>query len=805
MKKTTLLKRLTIPLVALSLLTTIGFYLAPDIRIDKILHQLELFRSKYTQQKVYVQTDKNSYAAGEYIWLKAYVINASDFSSDSISKEVYVDLIDYSNKQVHTEILRNTKGLAQGYLFLSDTLAEGNYQIRAYTNWMRNFDESYFFSKTISFKNPVYGKVITNHRLKMIKSYNRKFKSSESKRYVTFFPEGGQLVSDLKSVVAFKTENGAGYNLQAKGKLMDDKSNVLAEFETVHEGMGSFIFTPSFGKKYYALITFDGKKPQKFPMPEIIEKGTVINVDAFDAKSIRVTINSNRPESNDEYANDFIIVAQARGSAQYVSKVQWQGSPINVDISKSQFPTGIVQITVFDGRINPLCERLVFIQKPAAVNLVAKVNPIRNVLADSVSVEMVITDKDGNGIPANLSFAVTENTKSSQPDYSANILNQLYFASDLKGYVHNPGYYFDSSNPDAPKHLDLLLLTQGWRRFVWKEILANQMPEIRYAPSDGLAVGGIITRDFFGIPVRNTKIRMTVMSSYNDEYETYTDNSGRFNFPNLEYEDTISIQLQGYKPSGGKGVVVILTDTLVPDVKTPTLATYRSVEFSRKDLKRNNRNERLEFRKHFNPRKDPDIAVPKIHSTPNDVLYVGEDVSSYSNILSYMQGRVPGVQISGNSVVIRGVNSFLLSSDPLFLLDGVPIDAGAVTSINPRDIYVIEVLKGPEAAIYGSRGANGVIAFYSKRGHFIKRGRLDFGMQGYQRVKEFYVAPYEQFDYLMAEFDIPRTLYWKPMVKTDESGRAFLKFKVPFKLNNYKIVVEGLASNGELIRQVIRN
>ncbi|HEX3007289.1 MAG TPA: hypothetical protein VHO90_06700, partial [Bacteroidales bacterium] len=551
-----------------------SFIYAPDIRIEKILHQLELFRLTRTQQKVYLHTDKNTYIAGENIWVKAYVINASDFSHDSISKEVYVDLIDYSNRQVHTEILRNKAGFAEGYFYLSDTLAEGNYQIRAYTNWMRNFDAEFFFSKTISFKNPNYENVITKNRLKDIRSFNRKYKNTSDKHVVNFFPEGGQMVAGLPVNVAFKAENLAGYSMDVSGKVEDNKGNVVAEFKSVHEGMGMFSITPKADIKYIAKVNFEKGKTEKFELPVVVSQGTTIKIDPFDRDNIKLTIYSNKAVSNDEYANEFIIVGQSRGLAQYVSKVQWQGKPIEVNIDKKLFPAGIVQVTVFDGRSNPLCERLVFIEKANEMRVVTQVRNKGNAPADSLEMEIVVIDKFGNPVEGDISLSVTEKGETS--NYATNIMNTLFFASDIKGQIHNPGYYFDKSNADVEQHRDLLLMTQGWRRFVWADILANRLPEIKFSPSEGVAVGGLITRDFFGIPIYNSKVRLTVLSSYNDEYETLTDRSGRFNFPDLDYEDTITVKIEAFKPSGGKGVLIVLTDTVIPQVKTPTLPMLRN-------------------------------------------------------------------------------------------------------------------------------------------------------------------------------------------------------------------------------------
>lgn len=789
--------RVAIPGIILILVLLASFRLAPDIRIEKILHQLELFRITRTQQKVYLHTDKNSYIAGENIWVKAYVINASDFTSDSISKEVYIDLIDYSNKQIHTEILRNKNGFAEGYLSLSDTLPEGNYQVRAYTNWMRNFDESFFFSKTIEFKNPNYENVITKQRLKTIKQYNRKLKNETQKHVINFFPEGGQLVSGLPSVVAFKAENTAGYSLNVSGKIVTNKGDEVAEFKSVHEGMGSFSFTPQAEVKYFAEVVYENGDKDKIQLPEAVAQGTTIQVNSLDPKVIKLSIHSNKAVSNDEYANEFIIVAQTRGIAQYVSKAQWQGKTIDVEIEKDKFPTGIVQITIFDGRSNPLCERLVFVDRYTPLKVVSRIKSVGATPNDSLEMELVVIDKNGNPVNANLSLSVTEQME--EKKYTANIINSLYFSSDIKGRINNPGYYFDKTNPDAPQHLDLLLLTQGWRRFVWTDLLANKLPEIKYQPSEGLSVGGLITRDFFGIPIRNSKVRMTILSSYNDEYETLTDNLGRFNFPDLDYEDTVSVKIEAFKPAGGKGVLIILSDTAVPKVKTPTLALLRNEVYPREKIKKNVRSERLTFKKNYKGKPEPANQLPKIHNTPNDVIYVGQEAASYSNVFQYLQGRVPGVSVVGNRIIIRGVSSIYLPTDPLFLLDGVPIETGAVSSISPLDLSVIEILKGPETAIYGSRGANGVIAFYTKRGSFMKRGVIDFGMQGYQKVKEFYVAPYERYGYVTSEFNVPKTVYWKPYIRTDNNGKAYVKFKKHDKVENYSIIIEGLTTDGNII------
>ena len=174
-----------------------------DLRIEKILKQLDLFRTKYKQQKIYLHSDKETYMAGETIWLKAYLMEATTLLPDSVSKDIYVDLIDFTNNHVRSIIIRNKKGFSNGDILLSDTLPEGNYQLRAYTNWMRNFDEDFFYNKSIEVKNPNYENVVTTRRLKEIKKYNKNFKKTEGKLVMNFFPEGGYLLNGFQGKVAF--------------------------------------------------------------------------------------------------------------------------------------------------------------------------------------------------------------------------------------------------------------------------------------------------------------------------------------------------------------------------------------------------------------------------------------------------------------------------------------------------------------------------------------------------------------------------------------------------------------------------
>jgi TonB-dependent SusC/RagA subfamily outer membrane receptor len=792
-----------VPLIALFLL---NFDTNDDIRVDKIITQLDVFRTKYTQQKINFHTDKDTYMGGENIWLKCYLLNAFTFMPDSVSKEIYVDLIDFNNKHIQSIILRNKEGFSEGNILINDTLAEGNYQLRAYTNWMRNFDSDFFYNKTVKIVNPNYENVVTPHRLKEVKKFNKNYAQMQNDFVVNFFPEGGDLVAGFESKVAFKAENKLGNGVDMSGILYNTSGEQVAAFQTSHMGMGFFTFTPSVHAKYYAKVKFgQNKKEEKVYLSTVRESGISMAIDPYLPDYVRINIRANRSVSANIASNEIILVGQARGRALYVSKGELKEKPIEVLVPKNLFPSGIVQFTVFDARLNPTCERLVFIDYTRELKE-NKLEVTEQINGDSSVYMLKLSSQTGSPVKGNMSISVTE-FDSNEDVSKSDILTQLLLTSDLKGRIENPSYYF-TGNRGTHTNLDLVMLTHGWRRFVWKDILSNNFPVIMHQPSMGLTIEGQITNNFFRIPIQNSKVRLSILSSYNDVYETVTDSKGRFIFPNLDYEDTMDVKIEAFKPTGGKGVMIYLGDTVVPDIATLTNAELRNVIYPKDKIKANSKREREIARKGFKEKNVDQDYQFKIHETPgsNDIIYVGQDASNYSNILQYMQGRVAGVNITGNKVLIRGISTFYGSTDPLFLLDGVPIDAAGVPSLSPTDIARIEILKGPNASIYGSRGANGVIAFYSRRGEYMKRGVIEFGMKGYHKIVEFYVPSYDSLQYKPQDYKVPRTLYWQPNIVTNTVGTAKVKFKNVFRNEHTVVTIEGITDTGEIIyyRQVAR-
>src|SRR5690606_35850481 len=118
--------------------------------LQRTLKHLETFQQKHPQERVYLQTDRAYYEAGDDIWFKAYVTVSQFNLLSAISKIMYVELLNDQQEVVQSRRLPVISGLSMGDFKLPETLVEGQYHIRAYTNWMRNFDEGLFYHKTIT-------------------------------------------------------------------------------------------------------------------------------------------------------------------------------------------------------------------------------------------------------------------------------------------------------------------------------------------------------------------------------------------------------------------------------------------------------------------------------------------------------------------------------------------------------------------------------------------------------------------------------------------------------------------------------
>ena len=883
----------------------IGF-ITQDDPLKQLINQLEKYRKDYTQEKVHLHFDKPYYAIGDNIWFKAYVVEAEDNRLSRLSQILYVDLINDKDSIKQSLRLPLMNGLTWGDFSLADTLREGNYRIRAYTTWMRNFGEEYFFDKTISignsisnavfttteytfstiganqkviadvhytdldreplanrevsynvqlnFRNIAKGKGMTDSRGHLSISFvnNQPFLLKSGKIYtsiklddtksvsktilvsgtsdavdVQFFPESGNLVYGIRSKVAFKAVGSNGLGVPVSGYITDQNNERLVELKAEHAGMGFFVLRPEEEHTYKAVVRFEDGSEKTFELPKPLAEGYVISVNAVDTArlNIKVAVSPSLHE-----AGELKLIAQSNGVVHYAAKSPLDKSLFSATLEKKRFPTGILHLTLFSPDNEAVAERLVFINH--STNLSIEVLSEKNETKTREKRRLTIDAKSADGGPANGSFSMAVIDESNVPFEEADevtILSNLILTSDLKGYIERPNYYFADTSVEKARQLDVLMLTQGWRRFVWKNILANTYPAIIYPPETTSTVSGTVTANNNGKPVVNG--RVTLFSTSGDVLlmDTVTNENGRFIFKDLYFNDSTKFIVQARNQNGRKNVQIEL------DGHPPQIVT-RNKNFADEEI---NVNESylaylLNSRKQYEELKryginNPSIMLaevkitetkPRVRNSSNlngaghaDNILSEKDLEYAVDLPSFLQGRVAGIVIrNGVAYSSRSMNSSFSGPVPMqLIIDGMYVSPDFLGAISPRDVESIEILKSASnTAIYGLRGGGGVLLINTKRGErnmsygSYAAGIVSFKPQGMYKSREFYSPNYDDPKINSKIADLRTTIYWNPNIVTDSTGRAMVEYFNGDNTGPHAVIVEGINARGEIGRSVYR-
>lgn len=350
-----------------------------------------------------------------------------------------------------------------------------------------------------------------------------------------FFPEGGDMVVGAKNRIAFKALNIYGKPADVKGQVLGDDGKVVADFSSYHQGMGAFEFVPENGTKYEVKITHPAGISTTFRLPEVLSSGYLMRVNH---KGEAIEINIQAPTDNES-----VIVSQMNGNILYSESFKFKKGSNSLSVSTIDFPTGIVQFTLFDATGDPKCERLVFNKSVHQPNVQITTNKEAYQPREQVDMTIKVTDDQGMPVSAQFSLAVVDDKLLSfADDKQDNILSYLLLSSVVKGDVYEPSFYFDEKEEKSGQALDYLLMTQGWRMFAWKEVLQNthafKIPTIEYQPEKTILKGRLIR---YKDESPATGVKVTVLET--EEY-TYTDQKGRFSFENLDLSTPVTLYIK---------------------------------------------------------------------------------------------------------------------------------------------------------------------------------------------------------------------------------------------------------------------
>lgn len=512
------------------------------------------FENIYPQEKVFLQFDNTSYFTGETLFFKAYVVNASNLRLTP-SKVLYVELLSPDGVILKQEKLKITEGQADGSIELMDNSTRqarelrgvmnypsGYYEVRAYTANMLNFNYNTLFSRILAvYERPeTDGDYYTNSPSIQIRKSSVDQKRPQTailqNLNVEFYPEGGHLIVGKPCNVAFKATTDNGMGVFVSGKLTD--TDIL--FETVHDGMGSFVYTPD-GKRQSAEFIFNNKT-FKFDLPNSEYSGCIINVEDERDVNFKVEILS----TPDFRADTLGLTLTCRGELIYFDTLTLYNLKALKTIPIYKAPEGVCRLNLFnrDGAI--ICSRSIYNNSKSTIPQLT-VKPNKSHYGPFEKIELEFSLKEGMGIPFKDRFCLSvRDSRLSIPEHYDDLRTAMLLSSDLKGLIYKPEYYFESDNENRATALDLLMLVQGWDRYEWNKMAGvSEFKEV-HRMEDSIMFNGWILSPLTKKPMEGVKVLAAVVppdKTKTERFTCITDKNGYFglNISDFEGEAYVTI------------------------------------------------------------------------------------------------------------------------------------------------------------------------------------------------------------------------------------------------------------------------
>jgi hypothetical protein len=760
------------------------------------------------QEKIYVQFDKNYYNPGETIWFKAYVFAGLDLSD--VSKNFYAELLDEQGNIISQKTAPIIFSGAFASFDIDSSYNKPAVYFRAYTIAMLNSDTSFLFNKAI--------RILPRKAI----ATSPKNTTPVLPATIHFFPEGGDWIAGLTSTVAFIATNSEARPVNLTGIVTDSKGTKVADLTTLHNGMGRFSLIPAEGQTYTAIWKDAAGKQYTTPLPLFKPQGVALKItDEENGKRFAVYRSGQVPDVAKRlyiigYMNQQVIF---KASLNLSNKISASGL-----FPTANLPSGILQITLFDSLYTPVAERITFVNNhdyefDGDVFLTQK-----NLAPRGLNqVEIVLSDP----MPANLSLGITDADLNESAKMDDNIISRILLTGDLKGKITDPYYYFFSNSDSVSIHMDLVMLTHGWRRYNWENVIANKTKPLRWKESNFLSLSGQVTGlmpGSFSNDLQLTGILQTADSAKNfvhlavdrngkvftDGFVFYDNAKLFFNFnkKNLSFDKTMLIVDNGLRKGYNKTLLDSIIKKGITEVSAATIAN--NINTNRMSLEA--------MRKLANSKMMDNITIKAKVKTTKDKMeekYVsglfsgdakGFDLvndplaSAYMDIFQYLQGKVAGLQITTGagdpSLSWRG-------GTPVLYLNEMQTDVNMISSTPVSDIAYVKVFRPGESMVSG--GGGGVIAIYTRRGgdsppSANSKGLNYVQLMGYSAIKEFYSPDYTVPNERDALDDVRTTLYWNPSIILDKTRRRIrLKFYNNDITKRFRVIMEGLNAEGKLI------
>ena len=777
------------------------------VLIDKNLKDHSSKDSLQVIEKVFIHTDRTFYYPADDIWFKAYLIDAQNSLLSFYSSNLHVELISPGSKIIDSRVIKLEDGLGNGDFHLPGNIISGTYQLRAYTNSMRNFGDQLFFTKEI---------LVINSSDKTDNLQN--LKGVSNKIEIKFFPEGGSLVDDVTALVAFKATDVSGEGCNVSGVVYSSNGDSITEFKSTHLGMGSFFLKPKQATTYFAVVRNNDGLVNTSWIPKSMSGGVSLSISKDQNNDFLIAIRTNSLTFPSLKESDLLLILSVRKTILKTVSFKIKSLSNSFIIPAGDLPDGVIVATLTNSEGLPVCERLMFLQKNNNIRINVNADKTEYRPRDSVTLKIHLSSDSGFKDQTFLSLSAAESNPSDSK-YVTSIISWFLLESDIHGHVEEPSCYFDASNPDRFKHLDLLLLTQGWRDFEWKYKGQDFQAE------NGFTVSGRVRRTIVDKPLENSMVNFGIFQSESSILiNVPTDQSGKFSIGGIDFSgDARLIATATSKKEKMQGILILDSMTYKPPEATNTFSSTMLKEENVDILKLKDEHKKT-IRKLYRlsdtinldevkviasktlNSQEIKIQNTRFYGIPDKEIIITREMESFSNAFEVLRGRVAGLSISGNppyyKIVIHGIGSLSSETTPLVIIDGVVSSVQELSSIPVGFIDRIDVLKSStNTTFFGMRGSNGIISVITKTGdRFLEYQQFNFSanikISGYDEPRIFYSPSHSNDSILFYNPDLRTTLFWKPDIVLKGKEDHMFKYFNADNPSLIRVEVQGITKDG---------
>jgi|GEM_PF-518065 len=803
-----------------------------------VVNKLKEYTSQSYPEKIYVQTDKPYYIVGEDLWFNTYLVNGITHQKSNKSKVIYVELIDTKDSVIAQRKLFTENLSAHGDFKIPIGVSQGKYLLRAYTKYMQNQDDAYFFKKEIPIFSFGDAESIDVNKLDVNSLESPTATQKNIQPNIGFYPEGGYLVEGILNKVAVKVKNQELLETNTIGFIEDNNGNRVTDFKTFEFGLGAFFLNPQPNKTYKAVVVTNETDEVEYELPKPLQRGYVMATSVSDdALLIELTTNMEKGLKNT------FILGHQRGQAVFDRFQRKDTKNVLFKIPKDNFTKGVLNITLFNEEEKPIAERLIYINNENE-NVAVSVKNNASVIGvrEKVNLDIAVRNTGDAIVPSTLSVSVRDAETTPQKENSETIETWFLLNSDLRGKIESPGYFFKKENKIKREYLlDLTMLTHGWRRFTWQELLQeNTVPD--YKAEKGLYINGITVNATPPYRQRPAETRLTFKREglYQEVKETNT--NGSFSYGPFVYHDSINILIEASIEPFKPNVVVdhkTVGINLNKSIKRPKVERDNSIKVPviqnikfKENLKEqaqvvaesyyqfNKEREQLEevfLKAKVETEREKEEAErnkrTQYFAPSHRVIVEDLGVTGALNFLQLLL-NIPGVIVldvnamfynesapSTTPITVRG-------GAPSYYLNGRKSSFNIVSSIAPGDIEFIDVLKPPNTLAFALE-ANGVIVVWTKEGASLgtykqekKPGSISFNSPGFYTAREFFAPDYAQGFVNSNREDNRSTIHWEPKIETSENSDGVVSFYTSDQKGTYIIEIEGMTHSGVPVHSV---